>query len=130
MPREIDRERLVLVVEDHPDTQSAVAEHLAESGFEVAVASDGLAALEFVRERHPQVVYLDLNLPHISGYDVCEQIRADPALADIVIVMTSARGSLDVRAHALEAGADAYVPKPYSLERLLAQVNDLALRDR
>jgi DNA-binding response OmpR family regulator len=126
MPPTSLRSRLVLVVEDHPDTQSAVAMHLAECGFEVAVASDGLTALQFIRENHPALVYLDLNLPHISGYDVCEQIRADPDLKDIIVLMTSARGSLDVRAHALEAGADAYVPKPYSLEQLVASVEELA----
>jgi DNA-binding response OmpR family regulator len=115
----------VLVVEDHPDTQSAVAEHLSESGFEVAVASDGLAALAMIRERRPTLVYLDLNLPHISGYDVCEQIRADPELEDVFILMTSARGTLDVRAHALEAGANAYVPKPYSLEQLVSHLERL-----
>jgi DNA-binding response OmpR family regulator len=120
----------VLVVEDHPDTQSAVAEQLAECGFEVAVASDGIEALRMIREKRPALVYLDLNLPHISGYDVCEQIRADPELADVVILMTSARGTLDVRAHALEAGANAYVPKPYSLEQILSHVEQLAPRQR
>ena len=127
MLRRLDGRRLVVVVEDHPDTQSAVAEQLRECGFEVEVASDGLTALAIIRERRPELVYLDLNLPHISGFDVCEQIRADPELKDVVILMTSARGTLDVRANALEAGADAYVPKPYDFEQLLAQVEKLSL---
>ena len=127
MPRRLDRSRLVVVVEDHPDTQSAVAEQLRECGFEVAVASDGITALRIIRERRPEIVYLDLNLPHISGFDVCEQIRADPDLKDVVILMTSARGTLDVRANALEAGADAYVPKPYDFDQLLAHVERLSL---
>jgi DNA-binding response OmpR family regulator len=130
MLRSPKRSRLVLVVEDHPDTQSAVAEHLAQLGFEVAVASDGLSALALIRERRPTIVYLDLNLPHISGYDVCEQIRADPELQNVAILMTSARGTLDVRAHALEAGADAYVPKPYSLEQLVSHLERLKPSER
>src|SRR5215475_4006688 len=127
MSRSLDRSRLVVVVEDHPDTQSAVAEQLRECGFEVAVAGDGITALEIIRQRRPELVYLDLNLPHISGFDVCEQIRADPDLKDVVIVMTSARGTLDVRANALEAGADAYVPKPHDFEQLMAHVRKLSI---
>src|SRR6266496_1372613 len=117
--------RLVLVVEDHPDTQFVLAEHLARAGWEVAVASDGDSALRIVRERHPEVVCLDLNLPNISGYDVCEQIRTDPNLDGVLILMTSARHTLDVRAHSLDAGADAYLPKPFDLDELTGAVEAL-----
>ena len=78
-----------------------------------------------VRERHPGVVCLDLNLPRISGYDVCEQIRADPAIQDISILMTSARRSLDVRVFSLEAGADAYLTKPFGMEQLTVEIERL-----
>src|SRR5262245_60975567 len=74
------RGQLVLVVEDHEDTQSCVAEQLADYGFEVLTASDGESALSLIRERHPALVYLDMMLPNVSGYDVCEEIRADPSL--------------------------------------------------
>ena len=121
---------LVLIVEDHPDTQSMVAEHLTEHGFEVLVAADGLTAMQIVRDRRPELVYLDVNLPHISGYDVCEQIRADPELEDIAILMTSARHSIDVHAYSLEAGADVYMPKPYNFQQLTEQVERLCGRVR
>lgn len=119
------RRRLVLVVEDNPDVQAAAAEHLVERGFDVVLASDGDTALRILRERRPEVVYLDLNLPRISGYDVCEQIRTDPAVKDVVVLMTSARSSIDVRAYSVEAGADAYLPKPYDLDELCERIEEL-----
>jgi two-component system, OmpR family, phosphate regulon response regulator PhoB len=117
--------RRVLVVEDHPDTQAAVAELLAERGFEVAIASNGEAAMRAVRENRPDLVYLDMNLPEISGYDVCEQIRTDPVLSDIGIVMTSAQGSIQVHVSCLEAGADAFVPKPFELDTVVDMIEKI-----
>jgi CheY-like chemotaxis protein len=114
--------RLALVVEDDPDTQSALAAYLEQDGWEIELASDGDDALRITRERRPELVCLDLNLPDISGYDVCERIRSDPALAGTIIVMMSARATIDVRAYSLEAGADAYLAKPYELEELSATI--------
>ena len=74
---------LVLIVEDHPDTQSALAEVFEQNGYETVVASDGDAGLRIVREKHPALVCLDLHLPRISGHEVCEQIRKDPSLSDV-----------------------------------------------
>jgi DNA-binding response OmpR family regulator len=70
-------------------------------------------------------VCLDLNLPRISGYEVCEQIRMDPAVKDIAILMTSARTSLDIKVFSLEAGADSYLAKPYPLHRLTDEIEEL-----
>jgi CheY-like chemotaxis protein len=113
---EIHERKLVLVVEDHEDTQTCVAQQLEDYGFEVATASDGESAMRMMRERRPALVYLDMNLPNVSGYDVCEQIRTDPDLQDIPVVMTSAQKSVAVRASCIEAGADAFVPKPFQLD--------------
>jgi len=117
--------RLVLLVEDDPDIQSMVADHLLEAGFDVCLAQDGEIAMQVIRERLPGVVCLDLNLPRISGYDVCEQIRADLTLKDVSILITSARNSLDVRVFSLEAGADAYLTKPYAMKQLTDEIERL-----
>jgi DNA-binding response OmpR family regulator len=122
---EVLRPRSALVVEDHPDTQSALAAHLEQNGWEVAVASDGEEALRIARKCRPRLICVDLNLPNISGYDVCEQIRDDPVLEWAIVIMVSARTSVDVRANSLEAGADAYVAKPYDADKLLALVEHL-----
>jgi DNA-binding response OmpR family regulator len=121
--------RLVLVVEDEPDIQSMVAEHLTQAGYDVCLASDGELALRIIREQHPEVVCLDLNLPRISGYEVCEQIRSDAAIKDVSILITSARNAFDVRVFSLEAGADAYLVKPYGMKQLIDEIERLfALR--
>jgi CheY-like chemotaxis protein len=119
----IPRGHLVLVVEDHEDTKTCVAEQLSDCGFEVVTASDGESALRKIRERRPALVYLDMNLPTVSGYEVCEQIRTDPSLRDIPIVMTSARATITVRAACLEAGADAFVPKPFQLDAITEMIS-------
>jgi two-component system, OmpR family, phosphate regulon response regulator PhoB len=108
----------ILVVEDHPDTLDAVGEYLRQRGFDVEVASDGQAAMRIIREKRPDIVYLDMNLPHISGYDVCEQIRADADIRGTGILMTSAQSSFHVKAFCLEAGADAFLAKPFEIEKV------------
>ncbi|HMI84059.1 MAG TPA: response regulator [Polyangiaceae bacterium] len=120
--------QLVLVVEDHEDTQTCVAQQLEDYGFEVATASDGESALRLIRERRPALVYLDMNLPNVSGYDVCEQIRMDPSLQDIPVVMTSAQTSVNVRASCIEAGADAFVPKPFQLDAFAEMIRRMVAR--
>jgi two-component system chemotaxis response regulator CheY len=120
--------QLVLVVEDHEDTQTCVAQQLEDYGFEVATASDGESAMRLMRERRPALVYLDMNLPNVSGYDVCEQIRTDPMLQDIPVVMTSAQTSISVRASCMEAGADAFVPKPFQLDAFAKMIGRMVSR--
>ena len=124
-PETMLRGQLVLIVEDHEDTQTCVAEQLADYGFEVLTASDGESAMRLMLERRPAVVYLDMNLPNLSGYDVCEQIRADPSLRDIPIVMTSAQTSVAVRAACIEAGADAFVPKPFQVDAFARMIESM-----
>jgi CheY-like chemotaxis protein len=124
----LPRGKLVLVVEDHEDTQACIAEQLADYGFEVVTASDGESAMRLMRERRPALVYLDMNLPNVSGYDVCEQIRTDPSLRDIPVVMTSAFTSITVHAACIEAGADAFVPKPFQLDVFAEMIGRMVSR--
>jgi two-component system phosphate regulon response regulator PhoB len=124
----IPKGQLVLVVEDHEDTQTCVAQLLEDYGFEVATASDGESAMRLIRERRPALVYLDMNLPNLSGYDVCEQIRTDPLLQDIPVVMTSAQTSVSVHASCIEAGADAFVPKPFQLDVFAEMIGRMIAR--
>jgi len=124
----IPRGQLVLIVEDHEDTKSCVAQQLVDYGFEVATASDGESALRLIQERRPDLVYLDMNLPNVSGYDVCEQIRTDPSLQDMPVVMTSAHTSITVHAACIEAGADAFVPKPFQLDVFAQMVGRMIAR--
>jgi DNA-binding response OmpR family regulator len=114
--------RVALVVEDDPSQRRQVTEHLTRLGMDVIAVADGDAALSCIRERRPDLLCLDLSLPRISGYEVCEQIRNDPELQDLAVIMTSERASLEERAHSYEAGADAYLSKPHSLDKLAKEV--------
>jgi CheY-like chemotaxis protein len=127
-PSRRPRGQLVLVVEDHEDTQTCIVEQLLDYGFDVVTASDGETAMRLIRERRPALVYLDMNLPNVSGYDVCEQIRADPSLRCIPVVMTSAQTSVAVHAACIEAGADAFVPKPFQLDAFAEMIGRIVCR--
>ncbi len=124
-PERAARRRLVLLVDDEPSLCKQVSEHLMNLGFEVNTVTNGDDALSALRERRPDLLCLDLSLPRTSGYEVCEQIRNDPDLKDLVVLMTSERASIEARAYSFEAGADAYLNKPYTLDELAGEVQRL-----
>jgi two-component system phosphate regulon response regulator PhoB len=119
------RRRLVLFVDDEPSLRKTVTSHLTSLGMDVVAIGDGDSALEAMRKRPPDLVCLDVKLPKISGYEVCEQIRSDPAFDDVVVLMTSHRVSLEARAYSYEAGANAYLGKPYTMDQLARAVRRL-----
>ncbi|MBP8275024.1 MAG: response regulator transcription factor [Acidobacteria bacterium] len=114
----------ILVVDDEPNIQATVRPLLASSGYEVISAMSGRAALDAVERQAPDVVVLDLGLPDIDGIEVCRLIREERSLPIIVL---SARGAEKDKVHALDAGADDYVTKPFGSEELLARIR-VALR--
>jgi DNA-binding response OmpR family regulator len=118
------RRRLVLFVDDEPVLRKNVTAHLASLGMDVVAVGDGDAALQTLREQRPDLVCLDVDLPRISGYEVCEAIRSEPALEGLVVLMTCRR-SLEARAYSYEAGANAYLGKPYTMDRLAKEVRRL-----
>jgi two-component system, OmpR family, alkaline phosphatase synthesis response regulator PhoP len=114
----------VLIVDDEPSIVISLEYLLKREGYETAVAPDGEAALEAMGAA-PDLVVLDVMLPKLNGFEVCERIRADPRWRGTKILMLTARGRDTEVARGLRAGADAYVTKPFSTKELLAQVNDL-----
>src|SRR5690349_2071782 len=112
-----------LIVEDSPMFRRMLSDMLQPLGFaRVLEAPSGRAAMELLAEQRPDLVCLDLTLPDISGYEVCEHIRATPALQDVPVLMISARTQTMDRAQAEEAGASGYLIKPYTPEELRQQV--------
>lgn len=109
----------VLVVDDEPAIRETLSFMLEMEGFEVAQARDGVEALQKVRDFRPLVVLLDLMIPKLDGYRVCQAIKADPTLAGVKVIILTALGQMADRERALAAGADAYLAKPFDEETLL-----------
>ena len=111
----------ILVVDDEPFISRSLAFVLRKGNYEVTEARDGAQALELIRTQHPDLVFLDVMMPLIDGFQVVEQVRADPTLADVRIVLLTARGQDSDRAKGVDVGADAYVTKPFSPTQILEQ---------
>ncbi|GAC1445901.1 MAG: response regulator transcription factor [Chloroflexota bacterium] len=115
----------ILVVDDEAHIVNFLRMGLSYEGFEVAVADDGLKALEMVDTFKPNLVILDLMLPGIHGLKVAERLRRDP---DLLLIMLTARDEVADRIAGLTAGADDYVVKPFDFEELLARIRAVARR--
>lgn len=118
----------VLIVDDEADVGRLLAFNLGEAGFDTDIARTGEAGLLAAERARPHVVLLDLMLPDLSGHEVCRRLRASAALADIGVLMLTARGDEDDRIVGLEAGADDYVVKPFSVREVVLRVQALAKR--
>lgn len=115
----------ILIVDDEPNIVVSLEYLMKKEGFEVAVANDGDAALAMAADFRPDLVLLDVMMPKKSGYEVCQQMRADPLLAGIKVVMLTAKGRESEVAKGIALGADAYVTKPFSTKDLVARVKSM-----
>jgi DNA-binding response OmpR family regulator len=111
-------DRVVLVVEDDPALQNAVADYLRSARFRVLTALHYGAALRQLMSEQPDVIYVDLGLPDQCGYELCEHIRRLPFLGDVPVVLTSDRFFPEDMARAEEAGANAFLKKPFKMAQL------------
>jgi two-component system alkaline phosphatase synthesis response regulator PhoP len=118
----------ILVVEDDPDIAELVARYLGKAGFSAEIQASGRAALDLVATNPPDLVVLDLMLPHMDGLDVCRTLRANPATAGVPIIMLTAKAEEADRVVGLEIGADDYLAKPFSPNELVARVRALLRR--
>ena len=121
--------KLVMVVVAEPALQQQVQRQLKALSFEVIVATDAEAAIHELETRKPHLVCIDLLLPRDSGYEVCEFIRSTPRLRDVPILVMSDRSSAADRAYAEEAGAEGFLPKPFSANQFNEQVRALLAGD-
>ena len=124
-PAAVTRRR-VLIVEDEPDLVRGLRDALEFEGFEVVSSGLGRDGVKLARERTPDMVLLDLMLPDINGFTVCEEIRAANPL--IPIIMLTARSQETDKIRGLEVGADDYVTKPFSIGELVARIGAIFRR--
>ena len=119
---------MILVVEDEADAARLLQYHLQRHGYRTRVATDGRTALNIALTERPDLVVLDLMLPHLDGFELCRLLRAAPVTATVPIVMVTARSDTTDRLKGFRLGADDYVTKPYEMAELLARVQRLLRR--
>jgi DNA-binding response OmpR family regulator len=115
----------ILIVEDEPGVVVAIQFLMEQLGYTVRVAEKGEQALELIFKYKPDLVLLDIMLPGMSGWEVCERTRLNPDCRCVKIAFLTARGDEAEVARGLALGADAYITKPFSNDRLIAKVKSL-----
>lgn len=115
----------ILVVEDEAQITRTLRLYLEQAGYQVVIISDGAQAMPAFRHEKPDLVILDLHLPHVDGWEVCRQIRRE---TDTPIIMLTARSEESDKLIGLELGADDYVTKPFSPRELVARVGAILKR--
>jgi DNA-binding response OmpR family regulator len=119
------RKRTALIVEDNPTLRRIMSEHVARMDFDVLTAAHYAAALVHLAACTPDIACVDIGLPSESGYELCEYIRGPLGLMSLPIMVTSEFGSPENMAYAEEAGADAFLEKPFSMPDLGANIEAL-----
>ncbi|MCG4454316.1 response regulator [Pseudomonas sp. MMS21-TM103] len=114
--------KTVLIADDEPNIVISLEFLLEQAGYQVMVAHDGQEALEAIERQPPDLVLLDVMLPRLSGFDVCQKIRENPHWQHMRIVMLTAKGREVEISKGLALGANAYITKPFSTQELLAQI--------
>jgi DNA-binding response OmpR family regulator len=115
----------VLVVDDEPNILMSLDFLMRKEGYQVFVARNGKEAIEIVERQAPQVVILDIMMPEVDGYEVCQYIRQEKGLSDSKIIFLSAKNKEADIKKGYEVGADLFLAKPFSTKNLLAKVKEL-----
>ncbi len=113
------------VVDDEPFIWRSLSFVLRKQNFEVFEARNGEEALTAIRQHHPDLVFLDVMMPKLNGFEVTQQVRADPTLQGIRIILLTAKGQDTDRAVGAKAGADDYMTKPFSPTRILERAREI-----
>jgi len=123
-----DARTKILIVDDELDTLLPLKRALEMEGYNIIEAQDGLDALEKVRSEIPDLVLLDLMLPRLNGFEVCQRLKQAEATSYIPIIMLTAKGETSDKVEGIEIGADDYVTKPFDLAELKARIKAVLRR--
>lgn len=113
----------ILVVDDEPEITDIVETFLTESGYTVGVENNAQAAIEAAKKFLPDLILLDIMMPGMDGYSICNQIKAEPQLAHIPVIFLTGKDRNDDMGRSFKVGGDMFIKKPFSCERLLEIVN-------
>ena len=119
----------ILIADDEPNILISLEYLMKREGFDVVVARDGQQAIDAVRRERPRLVLLDVMMPRKSGFEVCQELRADEQIKDTLVLMLTAKGRETDSAKGLGVGADAYVTKPFSTNELVRKVRSMLAGD-
>jgi putative two-component system response regulator len=117
--------RRILVADDDPTVGAALEQILRHEGYDVARARDGRGALAAVADRRPDLILLDLNMPHVGGFEVCQRVKGDPATSLLPVVILTGESEADARMQAWDVGADDFLTKPFQVVEVLARCRSL-----
>jgi two-component system cell cycle response regulator DivK len=120
----------ILVVDDSQDGREMLTEYLVFRGFDVVAVAGGDAALACVRDRHPALILMDLQMPGLSGWDATRQLKAHPETRDIIVIALTAHAMTRDEEIARQAGCDGFIPKPFDITSVGNIVAELLTRGR
>jgi two-component system alkaline phosphatase synthesis response regulator PhoP len=120
---EAARSRSIVIVEDDEDIAESIRYNLEREGFRIRIAAMGEDALDLILNGAPNLILLDLNLPGMSGFEICRRLRQESATAKVPILMLTARADETDKVLGLNIGADDYITKPFSMRELVARIN-------
>ncbi len=115
----------ILIVDDEEGLSNMLKSHLEKKGWVIELAKDGEEGLQKARAIKPNLILLDIMMPKMNGYQVCNQLKSDQEYKDIPILMATARDKKEEIAEGLLVGADDYLPKPYDLKILVNMIKQL-----
>ncbi len=115
----------ILIADDNENIREALTYLLEDEGYKLWMAKDGAEALKEVRNVRPDILFLDIMMPEMNGYDVCRIIKNDPELSKTYIIMLTAKGQVAEQERGKEVGADEYIVKPFSPMEILSKIKKL-----
>lgn len=118
----------ILIVDDEPHIRvllEQTLEDFEDEDVEILIAKDGQEGLEIIKEEHPQLVFLDVMMPRMNGFDVCNAVKHELSLTDIYIVMLTAKGQEFDKKKGLEVGADTYMTKPFDPDEIVEKASEV-----
>lgn len=119
------KDKTILIADDNENIRDALTYLLEDEGYELVLARDGADTIRKVRELRPDILFLDIMMPEVNGYDVCRTIKNDPDLRSTYVIMLTAKGQVAEQERGKAVGADEYIVKPFSPMEILAKVKHI-----
>jgi DNA-binding response OmpR family regulator len=117
--------RKILVVDDEPNVIKSLTFVLNKEGYDVSSATNGEEAIAKIQQSKPDLMFLDVMMPKKNGYEVCKEVKSNSSLSDIHIIMLTAKGQQADREKGLNAGADEFMTKPFSLKTIVDKTKEI-----